>query len=104
MQMLRISLIGAAIIGWAIIVVAQTSEPTAPQTSEPTPASVSRPPAVAAPAEAAKEQEELAASVKELQELKARNDEILKDQQVALDQLDELQKEAEQLRIFSKRG
>ena len=46
----------------------------------------------------------MAANIKELQELKARNDEILKDQQAALDQLDELQREAEQLRIFSKRG
>ena len=107
MQMLRIYLIGAAIVGCAIIGVAQTSEPTAigvPQNSEPAPASVSTPRANPVPAELAKEQEEMAASIKELQELKARNDEILKDQQVALDQLDELQKEAEQLRIFSKRG
>jgi hypothetical protein len=106
-QMLRIYLIGAAIVGCAIIGIAQTSEPTVvgvPQTSEPAPAAVARPPAVAAPAEVAKEQEEMAASIKELQELKTHNDEILKDQQAALDQLDELQKEAEQLRIFSKRG
>jgi flagellar biosynthesis/type III secretory pathway chaperone len=107
MRMLRIYLIGAAIVGCAIVGVAQTSEPTVigvPQTSEPAPAAVSTRPAIAAPVEVAKEQEEMAASIKELQELKAHNDEILKDQQAALDQLDELQKEAEQLRIFSKRG
>jgi FtsZ-binding cell division protein ZapB len=46
----------------------------------------------------------MAASIKELQELKAHNDELLKQQQATLDQLDELQREAEQLRIFSKRG
>ena len=46
----------------------------------------------------------MAADIKELQELKAQNDELLKDQRATLDQLDELQKEAEQLRIFSKRG
>jgi hypothetical protein len=107
MQILRIYLISAAIVGCAIIGAAQTSEPTAigvPQNSEPAPATVSKPPANPVPAEVAKEQEEIAASIKELQELKAGNDEILKDQQAALDQLDELQKEAEQLRIFSKRG
>jgi hypothetical protein len=46
----------------------------------------------------------MAADIKELQELKAQNDELLKEQRATLDQLDELQKEAEQLRIFSKRG
>ena len=107
MHLLRIFIIGAAMVGCAIIGVAQTSEPTVndvPQNSEPAPAVVSTPPANAVSAELAKEEGEMAASIKELQELKARNDELLKDQQAALDQLDELQKEAEQLRIFSKRG
>ena len=107
MQMLRIYLIGAALVGCAVIGVAQTSEPTVigvPQPPEPPPAAVSTSRGIAVPAEVAKEQEEMAASIKEVQELKAHNDEILKDQQAALDQLDELQKEAEQLRIFSKRG
>ena len=95
MQILRIFIIGTAMVGCAIIGVAQTSEPT--------PVGMSTAPTTAAPAEAAKEQE-MAADIKELQELKAQNDVILKQQQAALDQLDQLQKEAEQLRIFSKRG
>jgi hypothetical protein len=107
MQIMRIFVIGAAMIDCAIIGVAQTPEPTvigvAP-TSEPTPIAMSTAPTIAAPAEAAKEQAEVATNIKELQELKAQNVEILKQQQAALDQLDQLQKEAEQLRIFSKRG
>ena len=107
MQMLRIYIIGAVMLGGAIIGVAQTSEPTVigvPQTSEPIPAPTPTAPTTAAGAEAVKEQEEMAASIKELQELKARNDELLKEQQATLDQLDQLQRDAEQLRIFSKRG
>ena len=50
------------------------------------------------------EQAELAADIKELQELKAQNNEILKDQQAALDVLEQLEKDADQLRIYSKRG
>jgi flagellar biosynthesis/type III secretory pathway chaperone len=46
----------------------------------------------------------MAENIKELQELKVQNDEILKQQQAALDALDELQKEADQMRIYSKRG
>ena len=106
MRMLRIFIIGAATVGCAIIGVAQTSEPTVigvPQPPEPTPITRSTAPTTA-PAYAAKEQAEMEANIKELQELKALNDEILKHQQAALDQLDELQREAEQLRIFSKRG
>ncbi len=41
---------------------------------------------------------------RELQELKVQNDEILKQQQAALEALDDLQKEADQMRIYSKRG
>src|SRR6478672_5943005 len=103
MQMLRIFIIGAAMVGCAIIGVAQTSEQTVigvAQTSEPTPVTMSTAPSTA-PAEAAKEEVEMAANIKELLELKAQNDEILKQQAAAIDQLDELQREAEQLRIFS---
>jgi hypothetical protein len=97
MQTLRIFIIAAAMLACAIIGVAQTSEPTPLAISAaPTP--------TPAPAQAAKEQAEMTADIKELQELKALSDEILKQQQAALDALEELQKEAEQLRIFSKRG
>jgi flagellar biosynthesis/type III secretory pathway chaperone len=52
----------------------------------------------------AEQQAEMAENIKELQELKVQNDEILKQQQAALDALDDLQKEADQMRIYSKRG
>jgi Tfp pilus assembly protein PilN len=96
---MRVFIIGAAMLACTVIGIAQTSEPTPPLTipTQPTPA----------PADAAKEQAEqaeLAADIKELQELKAQNNEILKDQQVALDVLEQLEKDADQLRIYSKRG
>ncbi len=43
-------------------------------------------------------------AIKALQEAKKANDELLKKQEATLQQLDELQKAADQLRIFSKRG
>jgi Tfp pilus assembly protein PilN len=99
MRTMRVFIIGAAILACTVIGIAQTSEPTPPLTipTQPTPA----------PADAAKEQAEqaeLAADIKELQELKAQNNEILKDQQAALDVLEQLEKDADQLRIYSKRG
>jgi len=39
-----------------------------------------------------------------LQELKSQNDQTIKKQQAALEALDQLQKDADQIRIFSKRG
>jgi Tfp pilus assembly protein PilN len=99
MRTMRVLIIGAAMLACTVIGIAQTSEPTPPLTipTQPTPA----------PADAAKEQAEqaeLAADIKELQELKAQNNEILKDQQAALDVLEQLEKDADQLRIYSKRG
>jgi Tfp pilus assembly protein PilN len=99
MRTMRVFIIGAAILACTVIGIAQTSESTPPLTipTQPTPA----------PADAAKEQAEqaeLAADIKELQELKAQNNEILKDQQAALDVLEQLEKDADQLRIYSKRG
>jgi uncharacterized membrane protein (DUF106 family) len=46
----------------------------------------------------------LQATLKMLQEMKAANAETLKKQEAALQQLDEIQKAAEQLKIFGKRG
>jgi Tfp pilus assembly protein PilN len=99
MRTMRVFIVGAAMLACTVIGIAQTSEPTPPLTipTQPTPA----------PADAAKEQAEqaeLAADIKELQELKAQNNEILKDQQAALDVLEQLEKDADQLRIYSKRG
>ena len=99
MRTMRVFIISAAMLACTVIGIAQTSEPTPPLTIPTQPAP--------APADAAKEQAEqaeLAADIKELQELKAQNNEILKDQQAALDALEQLEKDADQLRIYSKRG
>lgn len=44
------------------------------------------------------------AAIKLLEQMKAKNEETLKKQEAALQQLDELQQAADQLKIFSKRG
>lgn len=44
------------------------------------------------------------AALKLLQEMKASNEETLKKQEAALLQLDELEKAAEQIKIYTKRG
>jgi phosphopantothenoylcysteine synthetase/decarboxylase len=44
------------------------------------------------------------ATMKSLEEMKAANEEMLKKQQTVLEALDQLQKEADQLRIYAKRG
>lgn len=94
MQKVRIFIITAAILIGAVIGVAQTLQPT------PVPMQAA-PPAFVPDA---KQQAEMAENIKELQELKAQNDEILKQQQAALEAIDDLQKEADQMRIYSKRG
>ena len=94
MQKVRIFIITAAILIGADIGVAQTLQPAPAPMQAATPALVPD----------AKQQAEMAENIKELQELKAQNDEILKQQQATLETLDELQKDAEQLRIYSKRG
>jgi hypothetical protein len=43
-------------------------------------------------------------AIKLLEQIKAANDEVLAKQKAALEQLDELQDAADQLRIFAKRG
>jgi hypothetical protein len=64
-------------------------------------ASASSTPAVSHPAENGSS---LQAAITALQQVKAANEETLKKQQATLQQLDELQKSAEQLKIFAKRG
>ena len=53
---------------------------------------------------AAQDSSALHAAIKTLQEMKAANEEMLRKQEATLQQLDEIQKAAEQLKIFSKRG
>ena len=46
----------------------------------------------------------MATTLKVLREMKAVNEETLRKQQATLDALDELQKAAEQIKVFTKRG
>jgi hypothetical protein len=48
--------------------------------------------------------DDLVDAIKSLQEMKAANEELLQKQQATLQALDELQKQADQLRIYSKRS
>jgi hypothetical protein len=65
------------------------------------PANTAAPQPTAAPAPNAPD---LSAALKSLQEMKAANDELLKKQEAVLQILDQLQEQADQLRIFAKRG
>jgi hypothetical protein len=47
---------------------------------------------------------DLVGAVKSLQEIKAANEELLRKQQAALEALDGIQKEADQLRVYTKRS
>jgi TolA-binding protein len=99
MRTLQTAMIGVAMLSCALMGIAQTSEPT-PLSLPPSPA----PAAVDTSKAQAEIAAETAANIKELEQLKAQNDEILKQQQAALDTLEQLEKDADQIRIFSKRG
>lgn len=60
-------------------------------------------PAVA-PAPVAADSESTRSALKSLEEMKAKNDELLQKQEAVLQQLDQLQQAADELRIFAKRG
>ena len=78
---------------------AQTSTPVVVQAAGPA-AMQAQPAAQTAPANAAAAQ----STLKLLQDIKAANDETLKKQQAVLLQLDEIQKAADQIRIYTKRS
>jgi hypothetical protein len=56
------------------------------------------------PIPVAKDSEPNPVEIKILQQMKAANEDVLKKQEATLQRLDEIQKAAEQLKIFSKRG
>jgi len=58
----------------------------------------------AKPAAAPVDAQSIPAAIKQLEQIKANNDEVLAKQKAALEKLDELQDAADQLRIFAKRG
>lgn len=57
-----------------------------------------------APPPPASDSKSLPTLIKLLQEMKSTNDETLKKQEAALQQLDDLQKAADQMKAFSQRG
>jgi len=80
---------------------------TSLQAQSPAPVIVQAMPATTAPAVAAAPAatvESSQSAVKFLQEIKAANEAILTKQAATLQQLDEIEKAAEQLKIYSKRG
>ena len=56
------------------------------------------------PIPVAKDAEPNPIAIRMLQQMKAANEDVLKKQEATLQRLDEIQKAAEQLKIFSKRG
>src|SRR4051794_30365268 len=87
-----------AIVG-IVMSKAQSPAPIVVQAMSPVTA-VSAPKAVTQDASSSSSQE----TVKMLEQIKAANQETLKRQQATLDQLEEAQKAAEQLKVFTKRG
>jgi hypothetical protein len=77
---------------------AQSPAPIVVQAASPATTSSTPPPA---PVQSSSS---VQAAIKEVEQMKAKNDEILKRQEAALQQLDEMQQAAEELKIFSKRG
>jgi hypothetical protein len=76
----------------------------AAKAQSPAPIVVQAASAATVSAPAAQDFEALQTALKSLQEIKAANDETLKKQEATLQQLDELQKAADQVKIFGKRG
>jgi ribulose 1,5-bisphosphate carboxylase large subunit-like protein len=94
MRLLFVSLILTATLGSAAL--AQTPIPIVVPAMTPAKA---QSPAAAAVTTAATE-----TSLKALEAIKAANDELLKQQAATLEKLDEIEKAANELRIYSKRG
>ena len=93
--MKRVIMCGAAVF-WLVTAQAQTPNPVI------VPATTQSPTAPVAVPE--KPESDLSNNLKALQEIKATNDELLRKQQATLELLDQIQKEADQMRILSKRS
>jgi ribulose 1,5-bisphosphate carboxylase large subunit-like protein len=94
MRLLFVSLIATATLGSAVL--AQTPIPIVVPAMTP---AKTQSPVTAAVTTAATE-----TSLKALEAIKAANDELLKQQTATLEKLDEIEKAANELRIYSKRG
>ena len=69
-----------------------------------TPAAVTNPGATVNRVPSTQDSEAVQSAIKMLEQIKAANEDVLRKQEATLQQLDEIQKAAEQLKIFSKRG
>ncbi len=87
------------LLGSLSLASAQTPIPIVVQAANAAPA-----PAAPAVAQTPAADPAIAAVLKTLKDLRAANEEVLRKQAATLQQLDELQKAAEQLKIYSKRG
>jgi ABC-type phosphate transport system substrate-binding protein len=79
----------------------QTPAPIVIRAATPVPTASAAP---VAPVVAAQGSTAVQAAIKSLTEMKATNAETIKKQEAALERLGEMQKAAEQLKVFSKRG
>jgi hypothetical protein len=102
MRAIRVSTMSALAAGALVVGNIQAQQPTPPmiivQAADAT-ATATPPPAAASAADTSA----VAIAIKALEQVKAANEATLKKQETMLQQLDELQKAAEQLKIFSKR-
>jgi hypothetical protein len=91
-------------ISCALLTVAAAFLISGTRAQSPSPSAVERqiPNPVNAPA--ASKSDSMQEAIKLLQGMKAANEETLRKQQATLETLDELQKAADQIKIFSKRG
>jgi hypothetical protein len=104
-RILKFFAVGLATVLAAFAGIAQSPAPT--NSAAPiivSPAVDSALPAADATAQKTPGEPDLTAEIELLKELKAKNEETLKKQQAALEALDQLQKDADQIRIFTKRG
>jgi Spy/CpxP family protein refolding chaperone len=88
--------IALSVITFASLALAQTLAPVVPSAA-PAAAATAASPGSAAEAG-------ISTALKLLQQTKAANDELLREQAATIQQLEEIEKAAEQIKIFSKRG
>jgi hypothetical protein len=81
----------------------EAQQPTPPMIVVQPAGAVTATPPPAATAASASAEATIAAAIKTLEQVKSANDATLKKQEEMLQRLDELQKAAEQLKVFSKR-
>jgi hypothetical protein len=82
-----------------LVSIAGAQSPTAIVVPAMTPTTTAKSPGTPAAAPVSAE-----TTLKALQEIKAANTEILKQQEATLQKLDELEKDAQEIRIYTKRG